>query len=190
DPTRPEPDAPRADRPVRPGSAPGHRRARRGVRRRLLARRGCSPALHGRAAAGILSSSMLQLAGISKRYGSQIVFDAVSWSVPDGARVGLTGPNGAGKSTLLKVIAGALEPDDGQVAVPRGTLIGYLPQHIIGLSGATVLDHALAAFAELHELERRRETLEHQLATVDPQHDEYASILDRYTAVCEEWEHP
>jgi ATP-binding cassette subfamily F protein 3 len=132
---------------------------------------------------------MLQLAGISKRYGSQVVFDDMSWTVPDGARVGLTGPNGAGKSTLLKIVAGVLEPDDGQVAVPRGTLFGYLPQHIIGLRGVSVLDHALAAFAELHDLERRRETLEHQLATVDPQHDDYAGILERYTAVCEEWEH-
>jgi ATP-binding cassette subfamily F protein 3 len=137
----------------------------------------------------MLGCSMLQLAGISKRYGSQVVFDDVSWTVPDGARVGLTGPNGAGKSTLLKILAGVLEPDDGQVAVQKGTLIGYLPQHVIGLSGITVLDHALAAFAELHELERRRETLEHQLATVDPQSDDYAGILDRYTAVCEEWEH-
>ena len=132
---------------------------------------------------------MLSLATISKRYGSQIVFDGVSWTVPDGARVGLTGPNGAGKSTLLKIIAGALEPDDGQVAVPKGTLIGYLPQHIIGLRDVTVLDHALTAFAELHQLERRREDLEHQLATVDPQHDDYEGILARYTAVCEEWEH-
>src|SRR5262245_37827776 len=131
---------------------------------------------------------MLALAGISKRYGGQIVFDQVSWAVPDGARVGLTGPNGAGKSTLLKIVAGVLEPDDGQVAVPKGTRVGYLPQHIIGLSGMTVLDHALAAFAELHELEARREKLEHDLATVDPQGDDYAAILDRYTAVCEEWD--
>jgi ATP-binding cassette subfamily F protein 3 len=137
----------------------------------------------------MLSDSMLQLASISKRYGSQVVFDDVSWSVPDGARVGLTGPNGAGKSTLLKIVAGALEPDDGQVAVPRGTLIGYLPQHIIGIRGVTVLDHALAAFAELHELEKRREAMEHRLATVDPQSDDYAGILERYAAVCEEWEH-
>jgi ATP-binding cassette subfamily F protein 3 len=137
----------------------------------------------------MLGRSVLQLAGISKRYGSQIVFDDVSWTIPDGARVGLTGPNGAGKSTLLKILAGVLEPDAGQVAVQKGTLIGYLPQHVIGLGGDTVLDHALAAFAELHELERRREALEHQLATVDPQSDGYAGILDRYTAVCEEWEH-
>jgi ATP-binding cassette, subfamily F, member 3 len=132
---------------------------------------------------------MLQLASISKRYGSQIVFDDVSWTIPDGARVGLTGPNGAGKSTLLKMIAGAIEPDDGQVAVARGTLIGYLPQHIIGIHGVSVLDHALAAFAELHELERRREAMEHDLATVDPQSDDYAGLLERYSAVCEEWEH-
>ena len=132
---------------------------------------------------------MLQLAGVTKRYGSQVVFDDVSWSVPDGARVGLTGPNGAGKSTLLKILAGALEPDDGQVAVPRGAIVGYLPQHIIGITGVSVLDHALAAFAELHEIERRREELEHRLATVDPQHEDYATILERYTAVCEEWEH-
>jgi ATP-binding cassette subfamily F protein 3 len=142
-----------------------------------------------RRAAGILRGSMLQLASISKRYGSQIVFDDVSWTVPDGARVGLTGPNGAGKSTLLKMIAGALEPDNGQVAVGRGTLIGYLPQHIIGIRGMSVLDHALAAFAELHELERRREAMEHDLATVDPQSDQYAAILERYSAICEEWEH-
>src|SRR5262245_38991628 len=137
----------------------------------------------------MLGDSMLQLAGISKRYGSQVVFGDVSWGIPDGARVGLTGPNGAGKSTLLKIVAGVLEPDDGQVAVPRGTLIGYLPQHIIGIRDVTVLDYALAAFAELHELEKRREAMEHSLATVDPQSGEYAGILDRYTAVCEEWEH-
>jgi len=132
---------------------------------------------------------MLSLAGVSKRYGSQIVFDNVSWAVPDGARVGLTGPNGAGKSTLLKILAGALEPDDGQVALPKGTRVGYLPQHILGISGVSVLDHALAAFAELHELEARRADLEHQLATVDPQAEDYEAILARYTAICEEWEH-
>jgi ATP-binding cassette, subfamily F, member 3 len=138
--------------------------------------------------AGILGRSMLSLAGISKRYGSQIVFDAVSWGVPDGARVGLTGPNGAGKSTLLKILAGAIEPDDGQVALPKGTRVGYLPQHILGRTGVGVLDHALTAFKDLHELEARREATEHELATVDPSADGYEAILERYTEICEEWD--
>src|SRR5262245_9852565 len=132
---------------------------------------------------------MVSLAGVSKRYGSQVVLQEVAWSVPLGARVGLTGPNGAGKSTLLKILAGKLEPGGGTVALPRGARVDYLPQHILGLGGMSVLDHALAAFADLHALEQRRADLEHQLATVDPQHDDYATIMDRYMAVCEEWDH-
>ncbi|HZP40446.1 MAG TPA: ABC-F family ATP-binding cassette domain-containing protein [Candidatus Binatia bacterium] len=132
---------------------------------------------------------MLNVVGISKRYGGQIVLADVSWSVPDGARVGLTGPNGAGKSTLLKIVAGELEPDAGTVALPRGATVGYLPQHVLGARGVTVRDHALAAFAELHELAERRSALEHALATVPPESDEYQTIMDRYVAVCEEWDH-
>jgi ATP-binding cassette subfamily F protein 3 len=132
---------------------------------------------------------VVSLAGVSKRYGSQVVLQDVGWSVPIGARVGLTGPNGAGKSTLLKILAGQLEPDAGTVAIPRGARVGYLPQHILGLGGTTVLDHALVAFADLHALEERRAQLEHQLATVDPQSDDYGAIMDRYMAVCEEWDH-
>src|SRR4029453_10529427 len=138
--------------------------------------------------AGILARFMVSLATVSKRYGSQVVLQDVSWSVPLGARVGLTGPNGGGKYTILKILAGLREPDAGSIALPRGARVGYLPQHILGLGGSSVLDHALAAFAELHALEQRRTDLEHQLATVDPQSDEYAAIMDRYMAVCEEWD--
>ena len=143
----------------------------------------------GRGAAGMVAGSMLTLSGVSKRFGPQVVLDDVTWSVPIGARVGLTGPNGAGKSTLLKIIGGALEPDGGIVAMPKGSRLGYLPQHILGLGGASVLDHALAAFAELHALEARKQDLEKQLETVDPSSDGYQQILDRYMAACEEWDH-
>ena len=132
---------------------------------------------------------MLSLAGISKRYGGQIVLSDVSWSVPDGARVGLTGPNGAGKSTILRIIAGEVEPDAGTLALPRGATVGYLPQHVLGTRGVSVRARALEAFAELHALEERRRTLEHALATVPPTSEEYSTVMDRYMAVCEEWDH-
>ena len=132
---------------------------------------------------------MLQVAGISKAYGGQVVLADVSWAVPEGARVGLTGPNGAGKSTLLRIIAGEVEPDRGTVALTRGWRIGYLPQHILGVRGVSVRDHALAAFAELHDLEARRSGLEHALATTPPQSAEYQALMDRYVAVCAEWDH-
>src|SRR5881398_1678046 len=117
---------------------------------------------------------MLNVSGIAKRYGGRVVLADVTWGIPDGARVGLTGPNGAGKSTLLRIIAGEVEPDAGAVALPRG---------------ATVRAHALSAFAELHALEARRAAVEHALATVDPGSDEYPRVMERYMAVCEEWDH-
>jgi ATP-binding cassette, subfamily F, member 3 len=132
---------------------------------------------------------VLNLAGIAKRYGGQVVLADVTWSVADGARVGLTGPNGAGKSTLLRIIAGELEPDAGTIALPRGATVGYLPQHVLGARGVTVRAHALAAFAELHALEARRAELEHALATTPPEREDYAALMDRYVAVCEEWDH-
>ena len=132
---------------------------------------------------------MLNVSGIAKRYGGQVVLADVTWGIPDGARIGLTGPNGAGKSTLLRIIAGQVEPDAGAVALPRGATVGYLPQHILGTCGVTVRAYALSAFAELHALEARRTALEQALATVDPGSDEYPRVMERYMAVCEEWDH-
>src|SRR5881409_1511013 len=132
---------------------------------------------------------MLNVSGIAKRHGGQVVLADVTWGIPDGARIGLTGPNGAGKSTLLRIIAGQVEPDAGAVALPRGATVGYLPQHILGTCGVTVRAHALSAFAELHALEARRTALEQALATVDPGSDEYPRVMERYMAVCEEWDH-
>src|SRR5881296_2746049 len=132
---------------------------------------------------------MLNVSGIAKRYGGQVVLADVTWGIPDGARVGLTGPNAAGKSTLLRIIAGELEPDRGTVAMPRGMRVGYLPQHVLGTRGVSVLAQALTAFADLHALAERRSELEHALATVAPEKPEYAALLERYTAVCEEWDH-
>src|SRR5579885_3199210 len=132
---------------------------------------------------------MLQLSGVSKAYGGQVVLADVTWTVAPGTRVGLAGPNGAGKSTLLRLVAGEIEPDRGVVTMPRGTRVGYLPQHILGGAGTTVLAHALSAFAELYALEARRADLEHQLATVDPASAAYEALMERYVAVCEEWDH-
>jgi ABC-2 type transport system ATP-binding protein len=63
---------------------------------------------------------LLQVAGLSKRYGDQRVLADISFSVNAGAILGLIGPNGAGKTTLLEAIAGILPADSGHV-LWRGT---------------------------------------------------------------------
>jgi ATP-binding cassette subfamily F protein uup len=56
------------------------------------------------------------------------LFDAISFTLSDGDRIGLIGPNGAGKSTLLKILAGQITPDGGEIAARAGVRIGYLAQ--------------------------------------------------------------
>ncbi|HKI60593.1 MAG TPA: ATP-binding cassette domain-containing protein, partial [Mariprofundaceae bacterium] len=71
---------------------------------------------------------MITLHELSKAYGPQVLLDHVSLRIPKQARIGLIGKNGEGKSTLLKIIAGMIEPDDGQVNIRTGVKIAYLPQ--------------------------------------------------------------
>ena len=132
---------------------------------------------------------MLSVAGLHKAFGGQQVLIDVTWAVADGSRVGLAGPNGAGKSTLLRILAGEIEPDRGAVALPKGARVGYLPQDILGTRGISVRAQAMTAFSDLHELEARRAAVEHELATVDPSDGRYGEVMERYMAVCEEWEH-
>jgi ABC-2 type transport system ATP-binding protein len=60
---------------------------------------------------------MLELSGLTRRYGSRLALDSVSFAVPRGKIVGLLGANGAGKSTLLRTAAGLQPPDAGTVLV-------------------------------------------------------------------------
>ncbi len=82
---------------------------------------------------------ILNIQNISKKYGSQIALDNISFSIEKGEIVGFLGPNGAGKSTTMKIVTGYLPADSGQVSicgynVEKDSLkarmeIGYLPEH-------------------------------------------------------------
>ena len=82
---------------------------------------------------------MLEINKITKRYGSQLALDNVSFHVDKGEIVGLLGPNGAGKSTLMKIVTCFIPPSEGNVTVCGHSIyddplavrrcIGYLPEH-------------------------------------------------------------
>ena len=64
-----------------------------------------------------VSEPVVSLDGVEKHFGAVRALDRVSLDVPAGACLGLVGHNGAGKSTLMNVLAGALTPDGGSVAI-------------------------------------------------------------------------
>jgi len=72
---------------------------------------------------------VLELQGVSKRYGEKVVYPSLDFSVERGQRIALVGENGAGKSTLLKMLAGVLPPDKGTRTVGHGATIHYFAQH-------------------------------------------------------------
>ncbi|MBI3398517.1 MAG: ATP-binding cassette domain-containing protein [Deltaproteobacteria bacterium] len=73
---------------------------------------------------------MLKVSGLEKTYGSQALFDNVSFVMNPGERIGLVGRNGHGKTTLFRMILGEEEPDAGVISVPNYYTIGHLSQHI------------------------------------------------------------
>ena len=117
---------------------------------------------------------MLTISGITVRLGGRTILDRATAAVPTGARVGLIGRNGAGKSTLMKVIIGELEPDEGEIEMPRRTRIGYIAQE--APSGtATPFEAVLAADAE------RARLLEESENCTDP--DRLGDVHDRLLAI-------
>jgi len=73
---------------------------------------------------------LLQLKGISKRFGGLIAVNDVSFSIGEGEIVGLIGPNGAGKTTLMNLISGSLKPDAGTIGFNGHTISGEEPHRI------------------------------------------------------------
>ncbi|MCP4547362.1 MAG: ATP-binding cassette domain-containing protein [bacterium] len=83
---------------------------------------------------------MIEVRGVSKRFGTTVALDGVSMSIERGSILGFLGPNGAGKSTAMKIITTFLAADSGEVLVDGLNVadkplavrkkIGYLPENL------------------------------------------------------------
>jgi ABC-2 type transport system ATP-binding protein len=58
---------------------------------------------------------VLELQGLTRRYGEVVALDDLSFTVREGQMFGFVGPNGAGKTTAMRIVLGVLEPDRGEV---------------------------------------------------------------------------
>jgi branched-chain amino acid transport system ATP-binding protein len=73
-------------------------------------------------------STLLQVAGLGKRFGGFVALDGIDLEVAEGERLGLIGPNGSGKSTLVNCLCGTLANETGTVTFD-GRVLDGLPAH-------------------------------------------------------------
>lgn len=75
-----------------------------------------------------LGAKVIEVQGVSKAYGDKLLFENLTFSLPQGGIVGVIGPNGAGKSTLFKLITNNETPDSGSFEVGSTVKMSYVDQ--------------------------------------------------------------
>ncbi|MGH6829021.1 MAG: ABC-F family ATP-binding cassette domain-containing protein [Rhizomicrobium sp.] len=110
---------------------------------------------------------MLAIDNLVVRIAGREILSGASANLPQGRRIGLVGRNGAGKSTLLKAILGGIEPDGGQISLPKDWRLGSVEQEAPG-DEASLLDTVLKADGERTRLlaAAEHETDGHRLAEI------------------------
>jgi ABC-2 type transport system ATP-binding protein len=104
---------------------------------------------------------MLEVKGVTKKYGQLVAVNDINFRVDDGETIGLLGPNGAGKTTTVSIIAGLLSADSGEVLIegkqvqsdtdPVKLKIGLVPQDMALYDQLTAHEN-LTFFAALYSL--------------------------------------
>jgi ABC-2 type transport system ATP-binding protein len=128
---------------------------------------------------------MLQIQGLSKRYGQVIALDGISLQVAPGEFFGLLGPNGAGKSTLMSLVANVQRPDAGEIRIGNAQVsdrnsrarqaLGLAPQGIALYKELTASQN-LSIFGEIYglrgsQLRARVDEMLHAVQLTDRAHD-------------------
>ena len=102
---------------------------------------------------------LLSAEHISINFGSRQLLEDVNFYLNEGDKTGIIGINGTGKSTFLKVLAGAIEPDEGRISRNPNVQVSYLSQNTVMDDNATVLEqvflHFPAEFRVLNEYEAK-----------------------------------
>ena len=124
---------------------------------------------------------MIYAKNVTLTFGTQSVFNNISFTIDATQRVGLVGRNGSGKSTLLKAIHHPQMLDSGSITVLSKKKIAYMPQEVVLDSDKSILDEALSVFTEITALQLEAEVLEQKIESgaADEHINRYAAIHER-----------
>lgn len=132
--------------------------------------------------------TILQLNGIKKEFGADVLLEKIDLRVNSGEKIGFVGANGCGKTTLFKIIAGLTEAEEGRVIIPSGVSIGYLEQHPLINSEETVIQTLEHVFDELIELEKKLREQELLFESADTNSADYKAKMEQYGNMLDEFE--
>ena len=131
---------------------------------------------------------MIQIANVSKNYGSKVLYRNANFQINSGEKIGLVGPNGAGKTTVFRLIAGEEDPDEGHVVKTGKPVIGYFSQNIEEMKGRSALEEVKGAVGNIDGIKNRLAEIEQQLQ--EPMDDDLmAKVLEEYGELQSEFEH-
>ncbi|MCX6234802.1 MAG: ABC-F family ATP-binding cassette domain-containing protein [Bacteroidetes bacterium] len=123
---------------------------------------------------------MFSVNNISMHFSGMYIFNDVSFLINGRDRIGLVGKNGAGKTTLIRIITRDIEPETGQVVIPSGKTVGYMPQEMNIFSTDPVFTEALSTFSEALELEEKIRYYSDQIVGIrDHETHRYASLVEK-----------
>lgn len=80
-----------------------------------------------------MTAALLEVTGVSKRFGGLQAVSNVSFSIRESEILGLIGPNGAGKTTLFNIVNGVYKPDQGKIVFTEKDITGLSPDKVVKL---------------------------------------------------------
>jgi len=132
---------------------------------------------------------MISLENISIGFQEKVLFDNLNWRIPRSSRIGLVGNNGTGKTTLFRTIVGLVQPDKGNITLPRNQRIGYLPQDLIELKSNIDLVSYLKEKSGIAKLEHSLKLCEEHLTSLSAESSKYQTALKKYEKISNLFEH-
>ncbi|MFT6881891.1 MAG: sulfate-transporting ATPase, partial [Marinoscillum sp.] len=96
-----------------------------------------------------LGAKVIEATNVTKAFGDKLLFDNLTFSLPQGGIVGVVGPNGAGKTTLFNLITGKDKPDSGSFDVGPTVEMAYVDQEHNDLRGDRTVFEAITGGNEI-----------------------------------------
>lgn len=133
---------------------------------------------------------MIQVEGLTKRYGVRTAIDHLTFKAQPGEVVGFLGPNGAGKTTTMRILTGFMPPTEGQGKVAGFDLlteslevrrrVGYMPENVPLYPEMTVVQY-LDFFAELRRVPKRQDRVDEvmELVHIDSRAESFVGNLSK-----------